>query len=74
MTNVPSSTINPIAPESRRLFLSSYSKTNLFSKYAERTLSLILRDNLSQGVIFKGYDNEFGNLQKVLKQKNYLKL
>ena len=29
---------------------------------------LILRDDLSQGVIFKGYDNEFGNLQKVLKQ------
>ena len=31
---------------------------------------LILKGNLSQGVIFKGYDNEFGNLQKVLKQKN----
>ncbi len=32
---------------------------------------LILKGNLSQGVIFKGYDNEFGNLQKVLKQKNF---
>ncbi len=32
---------------------------------------LILKGNLSQGVIFKGYDNEFGNLQKVLKQKKF---
>ena len=35
---------------------------------------LILKGNLSQGVIFKGYDNEFGNLQKVLKQKILEKL